>query len=241
MIQPQDMFFPLVFDFGHVRRKTVFYHRWPFYLCRVDILIGLLVGIGVGIFSTWFPGMLNMQAVSVACQAGRPNAYRFSIGMAIVFPLQAGISIFFANFLTDHPWILEGLRQWAVPLLMAIGGVFIFKGFSARANRKAHINKPYKGGPMKRGFGMAMLNILNIPLFLALGSWLIANGYLPDAPLPKLIFIFGVGIGALIIFVIYTRMADWFSRHAAVLTRNINFVIGGLLVFLAAIQAIRMM
>lgn len=207
----------------------------------MDILIGLLVGIGVGIFSTWFPGMLNMQAVSTACQAGRPKAYRFSIGMASVFPLQAGVSIFFANFLTDHPWIMDGLRRWAVPLLLAIGAVFIFKGFSARANRKADIIKPYKGGPMKRGFGMAMLNILNIPLFLALGSWLIANNYLPDFPLPKLIYIVGVGIGALIIFVIYTLMANWFARRAAILTRNINFVIGGLLVVLAAIQSIRML
>lgn len=205
----------------------------------MDILIGFIVGIGVGIFATWFPGMLNMQAVSTACRAGRPTAYRFSIGMALVFPLQAGVSIFFANWLTDHPWIMDGLKQSAVPLLIIIGLVFVIKGFTARANRKAQLIKPYKGGPMKRGFGMAMLNILNIPLFLAVGSWLITQGYLPDLPWPKLIYIFGVGFGALLIFVIYTRMADWFARRAAMLTRNINFVIGGLLILLAAIQIIR--
>jgi threonine/homoserine/homoserine lactone efflux protein len=206
----------------------------------VDILTGFLVGIGVGIFSTWFPGMLNMQAVATAVRAGRPRAYRFSIGMACVFPIQAGIAIFFANYLTDHPWIMEGLRQWSVPLLIGIGVFFVAKGVSARAERKAEVVKPYKGGPFKRGFGMAFLNILNIPLFFAIGGWLLAHGYLPDTPLPKLIYIFGVGFGALSVFFTYTRLSEWFTRRAAMLTRNINFVIGGLLFTVAVVQAVRM-
>lgn len=205
----------------------------------MDTLIGFLVGIGVGIFSTWFPGMLNMQAVATAVRTDRETAYRFSLGMAMVFPIQAGISIFFANFLTSHPWIINGIKEWAVPLLLIIGGVFIFKGFSARAERKKEVVKPYRGGPLKRGFGMSFLNVLNIPLFFALSSWLLAHDVLPNAPIPKLVYIFGIGFGALFIFLLYARLADWFTRHAALLTRNINFVIGGLLVVLAMIQTMR--
>lgn len=202
--------------------------------------MGLLIGIGAGIFSTWFPGMLNMQAVSTAVRAGRPRGYRFAFGMALVFPLQAGISIFFANWLGNHPWVIETLKQWAVPLLSIIGIVFIVKGFSARKARKRQEVKPYGGGPVRRGFGMSMLNVLNIPLFLAISGWLLAHGYLPNAPLPKLVYVFGIGIGAFLVFLTYARLADWFARNAAMLTRNINFLIGGLLIVLAVARAVQL-
>lgn len=212
-----------------------------FYLYTVDILIGFLVGIGAGIFATWFPGMLNMQAVATAVRADRGQAYRFAFGMATVFPLQAGISIFFANYLTTHPFIMEGVKQWAVPLLLTIGIVFLYKGVSARKARKAEVVKPYSGGPFKRGLGISLLNVLNVPFFFAISGWLLAQDILPNAPIPKLVYIFGIGFGALIVFLTYARLADWFSRHASLLTRNINFLIGGLLVVLAVIQAIRML
>lgn len=206
----------------------------------MDTLLGLLIGIGAGVFSTWFPGMLNMQAVSTAVRAGRPRGYRFAFGMALVFPLQAGVSIFFANWLGDHPWLMDGLKQWAVPLLLFIGAIFIFKGVSVRKARKRQEVKPYGGGPVRRGFGMSMLNVLNIPLFLAISSWLLGHGYLPDAPIPKLVYVFGIGIGALLVFLLYARLADWFAHNAALLTRNINFLIGGLLMVLAVARAVQL-
>lgn len=209
------------------------------YLCGVDVLTGLLVGIGAGIFATWFPGMLNMQAVSTACRAGRPAAYRFAVGMSLVFPLHAAISMFFTGFLTDRPWIMRGVEEWAALLLLLIGSVFLFKGFTARAARKTDTVRPYRGGPLRRGFGASMLNILNIPFFVAIGSWLISRGYLPDLLRPKLVYTVGVGGGALGVFSVYARLSDWFTRHAAVFTRNINFVIGGLLLLLACFQFLR--
>lgn len=202
--------------------------------------MGLLSGIGAGVFATWFPGMLNMQAVSTAVRAGRPRGYRFACGMALVFPLQAGVSIFFANWLTSHAWLLQGLRQWAALLLLAIGAVFLAKGVTARKARQRHEAVHYGGGPLRRGFGVSLLNVLNIPLFLAVSGWLLAHGYLPNRPLPKLVYVFAVGLGALFVFLLYARLADWCSRNAAKMTRNINFLIGGLLVFLAMARAMQM-
>lgn len=211
----------------------------PFYLCGVDIMIGLLVGVGAGIFATWFPGMLNMQAVSVAVRGSRAQGYRFATGMAVVFPLQAGVSLFFANYLTAHPAVLESVKQWAVVLLAAIAVVFLYKGFSARQARKAHVEQASPDGPFRRGLGISLLNVLNIPLFFAITSWLLAHEYLPNAPVPKSVYVLGIGLGALVTFLVYARLADWFSRNANLLTRNINFLIGGLLIFLAVVQAFR--
>lgn len=183
--------------------------------------------------------MLNMQAVATACRAGKQRAYIFSAGLATVIAMQTTLSVFFAGVFTRHPYILKGLKEWAIPLFLILAVVFVAKGFRARAARKAAIEQPYKGGPFWRGVMMSMMNILNIPLILAIAGWLIAAGYLAPGFLPRLAYIPGTALGALFIFFLYARLAEWISEHAAFFTRNINFFLGGLFVLLAVIQAWR--
>ncbi|MEM9929993.1 MAG: LysE family transporter [Bacteroidota bacterium] len=205
----------------------------------METLSGLLVGIGTGVFITWFPGMLNMQAVATACRVGKQRAYVFSAGLATVIAGQATLAVFFAGVFTRNPAFLTGIKEWAIPLFLALAAVFTAKGFRARAARKASIEQPYKGGPFWRGLMMSMMNILNIPLLLGIAGWLIAAGYLAPGFWPRLAYIPGTGLGALLIFFLYARLAEWISKNAAFFTRNINFFLGGLFVLLAAIQAWR--
>ena len=65
----------------------------------MEVLKGLLTGIGAGVFVTWFPGMLNMQVVATACRAGRDKAYAFSAGLSTVIGLQATLAVFFAHLI----------------------------------------------------------------------------------------------------------------------------------------------
>lgn len=183
--------------------------------------------------------MLNMQVVATACRAGRDKAYAFSAGLSTVIGLQATLAVFFAHLITGNAFILRGIRQWAIPLFLVLAIVFIAKGFSARAARKAHIEQPYKGGPYWRGFISSAMNVLNIPFFLAIVGWLITAGYLAQSFYPRVMFILGTGAGTLAVFFLYARLSDWISDHAAFFTRNINFFLGGLFIFLAAVQAWR--
>jgi threonine/homoserine/homoserine lactone efflux protein len=205
----------------------------------VNILTGFLVGLGTGVFITWFPGMLNMQAVATSIRVGRRRAYLFSAGLATVIAVQTTIAVLFANLLTEYPAIVPAIRQTAIPLFVVLAIVFTLKGFRARAARKAEIERPYKGGPFWRGMMMSAMNILNIPFVFALAGFLMAEGYLSRAFLPRLVFVPGTAIGALIVFFLYAHLADWISRNMALFTRNINFFIGGLFVLLAVLQAVR--
>lgn len=207
----------------------------------MEVLNGLLVGIGAGVFVTWFPGMLNMQVVATACRAGRSKAYAFSAGLSTVIGLQATLAVFFAHLITGNVFILKGIKQWAIPLFLVLAVVFIAKGFSARAARRAEIEQPYPGGPFWRGFVSSAMNVLNIPFFLAIVGWLLSTGYLTRSFVPRVMFILGTGAGTLGVFFLYARLSGWISDHAAFFTRNINFFLGGLFVVLAAIQAVRIM
>lgn len=206
----------------------------------VNTLIGLLIGIAVGVFATWFPGMLNMQSVATSLRAGRRKGFLFSGGLAVALATQVGITIIFAKFLAIHPEFIEFLKQSAIFLFCLLAVVFIIKGFRAREARKAEINKPYKGGPFWRGVGMGTMNLLNIPLFMAIGGWLSAAGYLPLGFWPRNAYVLGAGAGAMGVFSGYVIAAEWFNRRAAVFTRNINFFIGGFFILLVIIQGVQM-
>jgi threonine/homoserine/homoserine lactone efflux protein len=206
----------------------------------VEIIAAFLVGLGTGVFITWFPGMLNMQVVGTAVRVGRRKAYVFSAGMAAIIGAQTTLAVLFANLLTTNPSVVPTIKQWAVPLFLVLALVFVWKGFRARAARKAEVERPYKGGPFWRGMVMSMMNILNIPLVFAIAGFLMADGYLSRDFIPRLFYVPGTALGALLVFVLYGRLSGWINRNMALFTRNINFFIGGLFALLAVVQAVQM-
>jgi threonine/homoserine/homoserine lactone efflux protein len=206
----------------------------------VEFLTALFIGLAAAAGGTLFPGMLNMTAVSTSLTAGVRAGYLFAGGLAATFMLQAGVSIFFAKYLSQNPGIIEGMKQWAIVIFLGLAIFFTVQGFRARAARKAEIEKPYKGGPFINGMILAAMNFLTVPYFFALGGWLIADGYLAVSAGSKAAFTLGAGSGSLLVFGGYARLSDWISRNAAYFTRNINFFLGGLFVLLACIQGMRM-
>lgn len=204
----------------------------------MEPLIALLLGLSTGVFITWFPGMLNLQAVATSVRLGRSEAYRFSLGMSIVIGAQTMLAVGFADLL-NRPGVLATLRIWAVPLLTFLAVGFTVKGFRARAARRADRELSYTGTPFWRGLMLGSMNVLNIPFIFAIAGFLMAAGYLSRGFTPRMVFVPGVAAGALLVFFAYARLADWISRHANYLTRNINFLLGGLLAMLALVQAAR--
>lgn len=211
-----------------------------FYLCGVELLTAFLVGVGTGVFITWFPGMLNMQAVATSVRVGRRRAYLFSAGLATVISAQTILAVLFADVLTGNPRIIPAIKEWAIPLFLVLAAVFTWKGYRAREARKADEERPYKGGPFWRGIMMSSMNVLNIPLIFALAGFLMSEGLLSRAFLPRLIYVPGTTLGAFLVFLLYARLSGWISRNMALFTRNINFFIGGLFVVLAVVQAMQM-
>jgi threonine/homoserine/homoserine lactone efflux protein len=205
----------------------------------VELLTAFLVGVGTGVFITWFPGMLNMQAVATSVRVGRRRAYLFSAGLATVIGGQTILAVLFANVLTGNPRIIPAIKEWAIPLFLVLALVFILKGYRVREARKAEVERPYKGGPFWRGMMMSLMNVLNIPFIFALASFLISEGYLSGTYLARLTYVPGTTLGAFGIFVLYARLAGWVDRNMALFTRNINFFIGGLFAVLAVVQAVR--
>lgn len=183
--------------------------------------------------------MLNMQVVSTSIRIGRQKGYVFSLGMAAVIGLQAALAVLFADLLTGDLQVVPLIKQYAVQILVVLAAGFVVKGFTARAARKAHVEKHYTGDPFLRGVMMSAMNVLNIPFIFAIAGFLVANNYLPATHTARILYVPGVACGALAIFCSYARLADWIRRNAAFFTRNIYFFVGGLLAVGAVVEAVR--
>ena len=206
----------------------------------METLTAALLGLAAAAGATFFPGMLNMTSVNVSLRAGRRAGYTFAAGMATAFTAQAGLAVFFANYFTTNPSIIGYMKQWAVPTFLVLAGFFVIKGVRGRVAEAAPGERPYHGSPFVRGVALALMNLLTVPYFFAVSGWLLSSGQLAGTPPARLVFTLAAGAGAMLIFGAYARMAHWMQREAFFLTRNINFLLGGLLTILAIAQGIRL-
>ncbi len=209
------------------------------YLWAVELLTAAWLGFTAAAGATLFPGMLNMTTVNVSLRAGRSAGYALSAGMAITLSLQAGIAVFFARFLAANPYVLNQMKEWAILVFLFLAVFFLVKGYRAQAPDASHAERSYRGSPFLRGAVLAVMNLLTIPYFFAISGWLLADGRLSASAPARLVFTISAGVGALMIFAGYARLAEWMYRRARFFTRHINYFLSGLLLILAVAQWIR--
>ena len=205
----------------------------------MESLSAAFLGLAAAAGATLFPGMLNMTSVNVSLRAGRRAGYAFALGMALTLTLQAGLAVFFARYLAEQTGILQSLRTWAVPTFVGLAGFFFIKAYRAQSADVPTFDRPYRGSPLLRGAMLAVMNLLTIPYFFAISGWFLAGGYLSSGEVARVVFMLSAGLGALLIFMAYARLADWMYRNAGFFTRHINYFLGGLLLTLALVQGIR--
>lgn len=206
----------------------------PYYLRAVEHLISLLLGTFVATLGLTLPGMVNMTAVSVSLKHGKGAGMQFTGGAAAATSIQASLAIFFAEYLRKNPSTVTLMQKSAVYIFVILAIGFFYKAYTGQ------VAKPRKKRSKRKnlgfGFGLAMANGLAIPFFLAVSSWLISHGHRVLGVLDIALFSIGAAFGATIVFAGYVRSAGWVSRHAAWLTRNINYVMSGFFLFLAVFQ-----
>lgn len=205
------------------------------------VLIAFAIGFIAAFVATGFPGMLNLHSVRVSLRSGRKAAYLGAAGMTLVFTGQIVIALFFADWLAQHPTVVSGMKRWAVFIFTVFALFFIAKGVQARRANIAFEDQPERGGQFVRGLFMASMNFLTLPYFFAVGGWLLAAGYLKGDFLSDAAFVLGGAAGGASIFILYARSAYYVQRNAAYLTRNLNFIMGGIFVVLAVVQGVRVL
>lgn len=199
-------------------------------------LIHILYGVFIAYFAMISPGMLNMTALKVRLDFGKLDSFNFALGAAIVIFIQSGIALFFADYFSSNPQIIEFFK---------VAGVFVFFMLSYyffRMSRKKEKIKTdtKKGNFLLKGMVMSALNMLSIPFYLAITMYLASEDNIIIEQPYIILFVSGVFIGAMLLFYTYISFADVIVKKVAFIARNINLILSGLFAFLGIMTLVRL-
>ncbi len=193
--------------------------------------------IGYGMFTASMgialPGIVNMTAVSVCIRRGNQAGLQFIVGAALATALQVALSLFFADVLQRHSDWLHFMQQAGIWVFLLLSLGFFWQARRARVARAA---KSSGRKIISFGFGLSLANMLAVPYFLGICSWLVATAQIGQGHSVVLLFGLGALIGAFGWFLAYVLSASWITRHAEWLTRNLMYVMSAFCLFLAMLQ-----
>lgn len=194
----------------------------------------LLCGCGIAFVASLPPGLLNMSAVKTYHKISATSAYWFIFGASTVVALEAAIAVYFAKYIEGNPVIIFYLREAAVILFSLLGIYFLcFARKPVKAKPKTTIQQA--SFHFVRGMLLAGINFLVIPFYVLVGVYLYTTTwfYLEVPYIASLVI--GVGIGASLALLLYTQLFKNNSESDSLILRQMNRIIGGILLLIAII------
>ncbi|MCK0131832.1 lysine transporter LysE [Flavobacteriaceae bacterium F08102] len=182
------------------------------------------------------PGMINMTAVKVTIEKGKRKGLIFSSGAALIVFVQASIAVFFAQYLNKHPDIIANLKIVGVVIFSMLAIYFFYQ---ARYPKEIKV-KQYKGGDFFIGMFLSSINMLSIPFYLAMATYLNAKGHLNLNNTHMTFFALGTLVGAGLLLFVYVNLAGLITKKAQFIAKNINFILGCLFVVLASLVTLQL-
>ncbi|PKP09511.1 MAG: hypothetical protein CVU09_11260 [Bacteroidetes bacterium HGW-Bacteroidetes-4] len=178
-------------------------------------------------------GLVNLTVLDVAHNSGKKVAMNLAHGAAwteILFGLTA---MYLAGFMHNATPSLTYVRILAIAIPIALGVLFFFK------------KSKHKSLPTQKNYGFlkgVFLNLISVQVFL---YWMVAITYLTKCcnlalnPLNIAVFGLGILIAKMGVLFLYAYFSAPILLKSDFLSRNINRVIGTVLIFSGLLQLIK--
>ena len=200
----------------------------------IDYLILLLIGMVTSMLGALPFGLVNMTVLNVSVERGNRPALYIAYGAALVEVLFGLVAILSGGMIAEH---IEGnliVGYFTVGVLLAGGILFTFKKQKSVITRDTGYSGFFKG---------IFLNLISIQVFL---FWILAIAFLSSRQLIQfdalsvLILIAGIWTGKMIILLLYMNLSKKILSGSQISTKNINRIIGIVLIMMALVQVFKM-
>ena len=199
----------------------------------IDYLIILLLGMGAAIVEALPFGLVNLTVLNVTFEKGNGAAIKIAHGAALVEVVFGITALFAGGMLASH---IEGniIVSYITAGVLIIGGVF----FVLKKQRISDQRETSFSGFLK---GM-LLNLVSIQVFL---FWILAITFLSSRELLQydllsiLFFVSGIWLGKMAVLWIYINLSNRILSRSRIISKNINTIIGIMLIALAFVQFLK--
>jgi len=160
---------------------------------------------------------------------------RFSAAAACVEIIQATIAVMFGKLISRKIDEFPELKMLVIAFFLILGLYFILK----KDNPKSEIKPENNTSNFINGFVVAILNPQAIPYWIFVLAYLKSANVLYLQSWHLILFLVGVSIGKFIILSLYGYLSEHIKRHFTNLNEYVSKAIGGLLIVVGLVQAIK--
>ncbi|MEO9954305.1 LysE family transporter [Nonlabens sp.] len=202
-------------------------------------LLHLLFGLIIGFVGVIPPGLLNLTAAKISVKQNRKAAVIFALGASLIVVAQVYVGVFFSKLLNNNPDTLLLLEKFAVVAFLALSVFFFIR---ALLDSGTPVVKEVNRSPVKlfaQGIILSVLNIFPIPFYIGFSSFLASRGLFEFTYPMAHLFILGAASGTFLMLLAYITYVKKFAFDSNTFARKINYLLGGLTLFIAVFTIFR--
>jgi threonine/homoserine/homoserine lactone efflux protein len=185
-------------------------------------------------------GTMSLTATQIAVQENFSNAWKYSLGVALIEILYLRMVLSGMQWLMGHSFWLNLLNWMAILFFLVLGVLSFIASRKQQNNNKALILKIGMNRFMM-GMSMSALNPAQIPFWFIWSAYFINMGWLPTGFQSFNFFTAGSGLGTLGGLAVYMYGGNWIVRKMKTSNRALNSAMGIVFIIAALVQLIHVL
>lgn len=205
----------------------------------MNLILPFFLGFFIAAIGIIPPGLINMTAAKASLKDGRNEAIFFAIGATVIVFFQSFLALLFANFINNHPSVINSLQEIGLFIFISLTIYFLWKAKKPK-NSKTEIKVRSKTNRFFYGMLLASLNLFPIPYYVFISITLATYGYFYFLPSFIYAFVVGVVAGTFLVFYLYILFFKKRESKSSFLINNGNYIFAMLTGLVSIITLIKL-
>ncbi len=186
--------------------------------------MSFFIGVLISFIGSINPGILTLTTLKIGIQKGKNAGSLFSLGISLIIALQAYISLEFASLIKENPFVERNIQIIGCVIFFILSFYFFSLG-NGKKQKELDPKKSTKS-PFWQGVILSLLNVFSVIFYAGIGLTLNYGDFLHFNTIDMVSFSMGSGIGSLAFLLIIVRTAKFIDSKIALLSNNINYILG---------------
>ena len=202
------------------------------------VIFTILLGLIVSLLGQLPLGTISMTATQIAVQENFRDAWKFSVGIALIEMLYLRVVLSFMQWIISHQLVFMVFNWITIVLFAALGIISLMAARKQEKEKKALLLN-YPLNRFLLGLSMSALNPAQIPFWFIWTGYFINQGLLKSGFAEFNLFTLGSGIGTLGGLIIYIYGGNWLVKKMNTSNRTLNKLMGIIFIVAAVAQLYR--
>ncbi len=196
-----------------------------------------MLGVILSALGAITPGLINLAVANRTIRKGARPGVMVALGASIIQLVYAFIAVYFIDIIIKNAAITTTINWVGVVVFLSLGLLYLLKKPKPMVRVESSGDSRHFG----YGLGVAAMNMLIIPTWIVIALWLKGWGYDMHSLTEIFLLSLGSALGALAVFILYVKMADYIFNRMSSVVKYTNRFLGIVFLSLAIFQLARIL